>query len=102
VAVEETASIELGGNISLSGFSSEDFTELIVVKKIVGQYARKLTDISECTHLAVHRRPIHSSEVEIAVHADVNGSRLSADSTQHNLFVALDDALKKILEQARR
>ena len=31
--------MELGGNIVLTGFSDRDFTEMIVVKKIVGQYA---------------------------------------------------------------
>ena len=35
--------IELGGNITLVGFKEMGFGELIVVKKIVGNYARKLS-----------------------------------------------------------
>jgi hypothetical protein len=35
--------IELGGNIKLKGFTELDAATLIVVKKIVGNYTKKLT-----------------------------------------------------------
>jgi len=39
--------IELGGNIKLKGFSEIDNASLIVIKKIVGNYAKKLAETTD-------------------------------------------------------
>jgi hypothetical protein len=98
--------LELGGNISLSGFSDRDFTELIVIKKMVGQYARKMSDsLPGFSHLGLTLKDIHHSEghgkVELIVKATVGGSEYASEVTGHNLFVVLDEALKKVLHQAQ-
>lgn len=95
--------MELGGNITLAGFGERDFAEIIVIKKIVGQYARKLSDhVPGFTHLKVTLKEVHGTSVEIHGHASVGGKEIAAESTSHNLFMALDDALKRLLEQAQK
>ncbi len=43
----DPTSMQLGGNITLAGFKELEMGELIVVKKIVGSYARKMADASQ-------------------------------------------------------
>ncbi len=91
--------MELGGNITLSGFSERDFAELIVVKKVVGQYARKLHDAYEdFTHLTITLKTVNK-QFELHAKAEVKGSLIVSAVTDRNLFVAIDSVLKKILSQ---
>jgi ribosome-associated translation inhibitor RaiA len=97
----------LGGNIVLTGFSHREFTDMIVVKKIVGQYARKLTDtVPGFTRLTVTLKDIHQHEghgkLEIHARAEVQSHELVGEAVDHNLYVALDTALKHALVQAEK
>jgi ribosome-associated translation inhibitor RaiA len=97
-----TTTMELGGNIVLTGFADLDFTELIVVKKIVGQYARKIADRPpgfSRLNVVLHRKPSHS---EIEVHMDTEGRTLSSHAEGHNLFVVLDQGFKKLETQIEK
>jgi hypothetical protein len=94
---------ELGGNITLTGFSERDFTELIIVKKIVGQYARKLSDSAVgFQKLSLVLKEVHGNKVELIAKAEVNGHEFASEVTEHNLFVGLDIVLKHILEQIHK
>jgi len=97
-------SMELGGNIVLTGFADRDFTELIVVKKIVGQYSRKLSDATpDFGKLHVSVKNVHGgSTIEISCTAEVNNHKFSSQVEGHNLFVVLDEALKKVSEQVHK
>ncbi|MBD3259811.1 hypothetical protein GF371_04255, partial [Candidatus Woesearchaeota archaeon] len=44
---EDAETIKLGGNIELSGFRDLDGGTMVILKKIVGNYVRKLSDNSE-------------------------------------------------------
>jgi len=94
--------VELGGNITLVGFSEREFAEVIVIKKIVGQYARKLHDtLPDFQHLTITMKEIHTEHKKFELHAkaDVTGSSYSSEVVDRNLFVALDSVLKKIIAQ---
>ncbi|RME31180.1 hypothetical protein D6789_03545 [Candidatus Woesearchaeota archaeon] len=95
--------IELGGNIVLKGFKERDYAELIVVKKLVGRYARQLTDHGkEIKTLEVSLRSHEkgaSSLFEIDAHISVGEGSFAASATDRNLFVCLDSALKKLTAQ---
>ena len=94
--------MELGGNITLTGFSDRSFAELIVIKKVVGQYARKFNDTIEgFTHLSVTLKTVGTSKIELHANAEVKGKHLTSEVVHHNLFVALDGVLKKVLAQAQ-
>ena len=92
--------MELGGNITLSGFSDRDFAEMIVIKKVVGQYARKLHDAYESfNHLKITMKQT-KNQFELHAQADFDGTEINSEVSDRNLFVALDLVLKKIVEQA--
>ena len=94
--------IELGGNITLVGFKEVGFSELIVVKKIVGNYARKISDkIGAIDNLTVTVKPIHktsedSFKHELHVKLIQQGKVYTTEIVDFNLFVALDTGMKKI------
>lgn len=91
--------IELGGNIVLQGFKDRDYAELIVVKKLVGRYARQITDRGvDLTELKVSMKA-PSSRYEMEASCDVGGKTVYASAEDRNLFVTLDSVLKKIVGQ---
>ncbi len=91
--------MELGGNIALDGFSEQEFTEMIVVKKIVGQYARRWNDTLGAND-AIKVRLTNEGHGTVHIHATVRTGthEFAGDSSDHNLFVALDTALKRAEE----
>ena len=93
--------LELGGNITLDGFGEQEFTELIVVKKMVGQYARKLTDSSGLEALKIAHQD-KDGKITIAASAIIGGEEFQGNSVANNLYVALDDSLKQINNQLRK
>jgi ribosome-associated translation inhibitor RaiA len=99
--------IELGGNITLSGFKEVGFSELIVVKKMVGNYARKISDkIGGFDNLTLTVKPVHhtsedSFKYELHVKLIHKGKVYTTELTDYNLFVTIDDAMKNIESQLR-
>jgi ribosome-associated translation inhibitor RaiA len=100
--------IELGGNITLVGFKEIGFSEMVVVKKIVGNYARKISDkVGAIDNLTMTVKPIHkspneeNSKYELHVRLTVKGKVYSTELTDFNLFVAIDSAMKKIESELR-
>ncbi len=92
--------MQLGGNISLAGFKDLEPAKMIVVKKITGNYVKKMQEKSnkfESLHL--HLKPIHASKFELQAKVMVNGQPFNSEVTDFNLFFALDKALAKILEE---
>jgi len=108
---EKMAEEKLGGNIMLAGFELEPI-EVIVVKKIVGTYVKKLSENANYKSLKVtlkqheHAKSfMHEIQAEAIItegKTEKNGRqiRIATSSTQRNLFAALDIALKKILHEA--
>lgn len=93
--------MELGGKISLSGFKEIKPAEFIVVKKIIGGYARKFSDSLvnyESLHIylkGVHKTP-GSEKFEIHGKLLFDGKLKVSEIVDRNLFVALDSVLKKL------
>jgi len=95
--------LELGGNITLAGFDGKDFTEMIVVKKMVGQYARQFSDhITGFSALKLTLKSVHETKTEIHVLITVDGHEITSEETAHNIYIALDMSLKHAYEQARK
>jgi len=94
--------LQLGGNIELSGFRDVDRSSFVIVKKIVGNYARKFSDSSSSFEkLQLSLKPVHGNDSKFELHALLvnDGQTHSAQETDHNLFVVLDNTLKKIESQ---
>jgi hypothetical protein len=93
--------MELGGKISLSGFKEIKPAELIVVKKIIGGYARKFSDgLKNYESLHVYLKAVHktpgSEKYEIHGKLLFDGNLKVSEIVDRNLFVALDSVLKKL------
>ena len=97
--MDETMS--LGGNIELSGFHEIDGSTMIVVKKIVGNYTKKLSErVKNFEKLKLTMKPVHEREKSevYELHANLfcGGKPYTASMADRNLFFALDKVLKKI------
>ncbi len=95
---------KLGGNIELSGFRDTDSSSMVIIKKLVGTYARKISE--HCKNLqTIHitLKPIHEREKseKYEVHAKVldDGKVYASEMVDRNLFVAVDSALKKVTSE---
>ncbi|MBN1503315.1 HPF/RaiA family ribosome-associated protein [Candidatus Woesearchaeota archaeon] len=93
--------IELGGNIELVGFSELEPASMIVLKKIIGNYARRYTELSsEYEKLSLTLKPVHQIEgsQKYEIHAKVlkAGKPVTSEITDKNLYYAIDSVLKKI------
>ena len=72
---------------------------MIVLKKIIGNYTRqaqeKRSDYEKLTVLLEGDK----SSATIKAELTAGGSQIAAEDTQNNIFVALDNVFKKILEK---
>lgn len=98
--------IELGGNITLVGFKELGYAEFVVVKKVVGNYARKISTKQEFSDLRLTLKPIHKTEDEISKFEikgklEIDGKMYTAEVVEHNLFIGLDKLLKKLTNQLK-
>lgn len=85
----------LGGNIELTGFRDFDGGSMIVLKKIIGNYARRFADQhgSEKLMLSVSR-----SGDAFALTGSVlkQGQTITAEHADKNVFFLVDAVLKKL------
>ena len=98
---EETDTIQLGGNIHLSGFSSLDGGSMIILKKILGNYAKKFSErCKDFEDLKVYMKVVHerekSEKYEIKGQLNVGGKPHVADETDYNLFFVVDIVMKRL------
>jgi hypothetical protein len=99
-ADSEADLLKLGGSIELSGFSSIDRGSMIILKKIIGNYARKLSDNSQSFEaLKLRVKTVHDSIFELNCQVVDGGNVITSSVEDRNIFVAVDSALKKISEQ---
>jgi len=90
--------IQLGGNIELAGFKDVDRAQMVVVKKMVGSYAKEMSEKkSDFKSLKVSMaKESDNTKINAEMTAD---KPYTGEETGNNLFVALDSALKKIVDQ---
>jgi hypothetical protein len=98
----EDETLQLGGNIELSGFSNLDSGVMIILKKIVGNYAKKMSErTSDFQKLHLTMKIVHATEKseKYEIHAKLHrdSGLLIGDHVDHNLFVAVDNSLKGIM-----
>ena len=86
--------IELGGNIKLDGFETVEPGKLVVAKKMIGNYVKKISD-----------KFSDFKEITVSLDGDTVRVRLSLESGEkesngsgNNLFFAIDAALGGFLK----
>ncbi len=85
--------VRLGGNIELFGVGSIDGASMIVLKKIIGTYARQFSE------KGLDRLSVFFGENEIRVEAVSQGNTFASAASHPNLFFGIDNALKDIEKQ---
>jgi len=87
--------IELGGNIKLLNFEAVEPALLIVVKKIVGNYTKKISEkVSSFKEIEVSLEIKSMNTITVKVHAE---QTYETEAKDENLFFALDKALSIVL-----
>ncbi len=97
---------ELGGNIELSGFKDIDPASMIVVKKLVGNYVRNITDKNKnFEKISLNVKSVHktkkSEKYEVHCNLTMDGKNYNSEVTDRNLFVALDSVLRKVEKEIK-
>lgn len=89
--------MQLGGNIELNGFGNLQRAEMVVLKKIVGNYAKTM---SEKNTKFAKLKVSMSKNAEYKISAEMTADKIYAEEkTGNNLFITLDSALKEIVSQ---
>lgn len=96
--------VSLGGNIELVGFKQVSLADVVVVKKLVGHYTRKIQEQSQnFEKIQIFLKEIHkidnNSKHEIHVKVIDGGKVFNSEVVDKNLFIALDNTLKKVLAE---
>ena len=94
--------LQLGGNIELSGFREIEGGAMIILKKIIGNYAKKMADKSKnFEKLSLTVKSVHETEKsqKFELHAKLldNGKAHTSSAVDRNIFVAVDSSLKSIM-----
>jgi len=93
--------IELGGNITLVGFSDVDEGSMIILKKMVGNSVRKYQETTQKFEgLTLTCKNVHSDN-KFELHGKLldNGKVLTSQVVDYNLFFTLDKVLKGLESQ---
>ena len=92
--------IELGGNIKLSGFNAVDNATLTIVKKMVGNYAKRINEQNiEYQELMLHLEAPNEDSYELKARLISNGKEINTNETDQNLFFAIDKTLNKLIKE---
>lgn len=87
--------VELGGNIILEGFDSLDSGSLIIVKKIVGNYTKKIASNNmNYKRLKISLENLDSYELKAELVLGDNTH--NSESKDNNLFMALNNVLNNL------
>ena len=102
----EDVVLQLGGNIELSGFSELDGGMMIVLKKIIGNHARRMNEKTKnFEKLSLTVKSVHEKETnkiyELHVKLIDNGKPITSSNEHRNLFIAVDSALKSVMAQLK-
>ena len=99
--------LQLGGNIEFAGFKEIDPASMVILKKIVGNYARRFTDHCDSFEkLSLNMKKVHETESskKFEVHGMVidKGKTFTSEVTERNVFVVVDTVLKKIESEMKK
>ena len=100
----DNENLNFGGNIELSGFKIVDSSSMVVLKKVIDNYAKRIGELTKkMGTLHITLKPVHEREKseKYEVHAKVvdDGKVYASKVTDRNLFVAVDNVLKKLVNE---
>ena len=94
--------MKLGGNIELEGFDNIEVAQLIVVKKIVGSIAKKISeDVSEFDSLCITLKENEKDKTTIVGKIKIKDKEQEAEASDKNLFFALNTVLSELTAKVK-
>ncbi|MBI2541230.1 HPF/RaiA family ribosome-associated protein [Candidatus Woesearchaeota archaeon] len=91
-------------NVQLAGFRDVDSSSMDVLRKVISTHSKRLSELAkkiDAIHITL--KPIHEREKseKYEVHAKIidNGKAYVSKATDRSLFTAVDDALKKLVNE---
>lgn len=93
---------ELGGKISLVGFKALEPAELVIIKKIVGNYVKKMNENAGYESLKLNLQQHAKGKTflhEINAQAIFKEGKFGSRVTDWNLYKALSNVLEKVLKE---
>jgi ribosome-associated translation inhibitor RaiA len=102
MAMAEDDNIVLGGNIELVGFKDLDGGSMIILKKMIGNHVRKMSETAErFEKLTVTMKRVGGRGNKFEVNAKMldNGRPVNSEVIDFNLFFTVDKALANIQKQ---
>jgi hypothetical protein len=88
----------LGGNIELSGFRELDGGSMIVLKKIIGNYARRFSDNYGNEKMSL-RIAKGAGVYALTCSVLCKGQNITVDHSDKNVFFLVDAVLKRIEQE---
>ena len=97
-------SMELGGNIELVGFHELASSDLIVLKKIIGNYVRRFSNHlnEDYESASVHLKKIHGSKYEVHAKVIAKGKQFVSEAVENNIYIGVAEVLKKLESQIEK
>lgn len=92
--------MELGGNIKLDGLEGIEPALLIVIKKIVGNFAKRYSEKTEVKELLVTLEDKDKNKVTVKLQGSDKEFKESKEGD--NLFFVLDEMLVKIQDKLEK
>ncbi|MEM4254192.1 MAG: hypothetical protein QXR48_02285 [Candidatus Woesearchaeota archaeon] len=88
----------LGGNIELTGFRALDGGSMIVLKKIIGNYARRFSDNygNEKMSLTLSKG---TDQFSLSASVLCKGNKITVEHADKNVFFLVDAVLKRIEQE---
>lgn len=91
--------IQLGGNIDLVGFKDLERMEFEVIKKIVGNYGKEMSEKNTAFSKLAVNLVKDNDTCSITAEMNAGDASFKGEDSQSNLFMCLDSALRKIVDQ---
>ena len=100
---EKNEHINLGDRIKLVGFKQTQPGSVIIAKKIVGNYVKKLEDsLGKLDEITIYTKPVHgdtNDKAEVKVKAIKNGKVFTSEMTDFNMFVTMSKVFDKLFNE---
>lgn len=89
--------MKLGGHIELEGFDDIEPAQLVVIKKIVGSSAKKISEeIAELDNLQITLKENEKDKVTISGKIKIKDAEHEAEASDKNLFFALNKVIAEL------
>ena len=85
--------VELGGNIEIINFEEVEPGKLIVIKKIIGNFAKKLAEDPDFKKITIELVDPNKVKIKATL---VNKEEKVSEAEDGNLFFALNKTLEKL------